>query len=241
MKWYKGPEGDQRIWFEPEEIEQIAEDELRKAGLFPTPTAPVTDLERFLEGHLKASLDQYAELEPEVLGLTRFESGRPPAVSINQDLTGAVDEESQPGLTGRWRATIAHEGAHVLLHRVLFELDEDQGTLFPSTPSGSQAQRLMRCLKRDVGPQSRSTDWREIQANKGMAALLMPRRVFVKVARLETAALGLSSLTAGSPSSVALARRLATIFTVSRQAASIRLETLAIVGRRDEPTLPTVN
>jgi hypothetical protein len=24
VQWYSGPEGDQRIWYEPEDIEQIA-------------------------------------------------------------------------------------------------------------------------------------------------------------------------------------------------------------------------
>ncbi len=239
MKRYRGAEGDQRIWFEPEEIEEIAEDELRNAGLFPTRSAPVTDLERFLEGHLRVSLDQYAELESEVLGLTQFRTGKPPAVSINRDLTGAMDGDAQPGLTGRWRATLAHEGAHVLLHRGLFEVDENQGTLFADPLPSSPGNKLMRCLKRDVGPLSRTSDWREVQANRGMAALLMPRSVFREVAQAEMVSLGVSDVRAGSVASVTLARRLAGSFSVSRQAASIRLETLAIVTRRETPTLPT--
>jgi hypothetical protein len=71
MEWYCGPEGDQRIWYESAEIETIAEDELRRAGLMPPPDDPVTDLERFIEEHLKAQLDQYAQLPEGVLGLTR--------------------------------------------------------------------------------------------------------------------------------------------------------------------------
>jgi hypothetical protein len=62
MQWYYGPEGDQRIWYESDEIETIAGDELRRAGLMPSPDDPVTDLERLIEGHLKAQLDQYAQL-----------------------------------------------------------------------------------------------------------------------------------------------------------------------------------
>ena len=68
MQWYYGPEGDQRIWYESDEIEAIAEDELRRAGLMPSPDDPVTDLERLIEGHLKAQLDQYARLPEGVLG-----------------------------------------------------------------------------------------------------------------------------------------------------------------------------
>jgi hypothetical protein len=76
MQWYYGPEGDQRIWYESDEIEAIAEDELRRAGLMPSPDDPVTDLERLIEGHLKAQLDQYAQLPEGVLGVTQFDVRR---------------------------------------------------------------------------------------------------------------------------------------------------------------------
>src|SRR5262245_60818071 len=123
MRWYPGPEGDQRVWYDDEEIERIVSDELDRAGLTPRPDAPIVDLERFVESHLRADLDQFADLPPDVLGLTRFTAGRPPAVEINTDLTGLVDDEttSTQGVRGRWRATIAHEAGHILLHRYLFD------------------------------------------------------------------------------------------------------------------------
>ena len=34
MKWYRGPEGDQRLWFEPDEIEAIV------TGLVPVRLPP---------------------------------------------------------------------------------------------------------------------------------------------------------------------------------------------------------
>ena len=103
MQWYYGPEGDQRIWYESDEIEAIAEDELRRASLMPWPDDPVTDLERLIEGHLKAQLDQYAQLPEGVLGLTRF-GARRPVVSISSALTEAAEEDPPlPGKVGRWR------------------------------------------------------------------------------------------------------------------------------------------
>ena len=78
MQWYYGPEGDQRIWYESDEIEAIAEDELRRAGLMPSPDDPVTDLELLIEGHLNAQLDQYAQLPEGVLGVTQFDAPPPP-------------------------------------------------------------------------------------------------------------------------------------------------------------------
>ena len=99
MKWYTSADGDQRIYYTEEEIEQIFVHELARAGLRPTPAAPVTALERSIEVHLKADLDQYANLEPDVLGLTQFSPAtRRPRRSL---LTSAVDSgESAPGLVG---------------------------------------------------------------------------------------------------------------------------------------------
>ena len=90
MRTYRGPEGDERIWFEDGETEQIMEDELRRAGLWPSPDAPLVDVETLIEAHLNASLGQYAKLDPEVLGLTEFRPGATPRVRINRDLTGSA-------------------------------------------------------------------------------------------------------------------------------------------------------
>jgi hypothetical protein len=230
MKRYRTRSGEQRLWFQPDEIEATIERELLSAGLMPTPDAPVTDVERFVEAHLGTDLDQYAELEPSVLGLTQFAAGASPAVSINRDLTGsALDEDlTAPGLLGRWRATMAHEAAHVVLHRGLFDADINQTTLFDHEPAPS-APTLMRCLKRDVGYASAVSDWREVQANLGMASLLMPRRVFHLVVDRELESLGASpgfKLTEASVLHRRLVSRLADEFGVSRQAAAIRLRTV---------------
>lgn len=230
MKWYLSPDGQQRIYYTEDEIEQIVEDELSRSGLRPTVADPVTDLERFVEVHLKAELDQYADLPPEVLGLTRFHPGRPPAVLINAELTETADSDTaSPGLRGRWRATLAHEAAHVVLHRYLFEPDLDQMRLFdvPDT-TPRRGDGLMRCLKRDIGVAAASADWREVQANRGMAALLMPRPLFRRVAFQRISAGGIGEVAVGSATAYALAVELAALFRVSKQAATIRLETVKI-------------
>src|SRR5574342_521216 len=141
MKWYTSADGEPRIFYAEDEIEQIADDELARANLRTTPAAPITDLEKFIEIHLKAGLDQYADLPDDVLGLTQFRPGKPPAVSINAELTSAAVDNSAaaPGLYGRWRATLAHEATHVLLHRYLYEPDLNQMRLFDPTPAASVA------------------------------------------------------------------------------------------------------
>ncbi len=232
MKTYRGAEGDERIWFEDNEIELIMEDELRRANMMPALDAAVVDLEAFIEGHLRASLDQYADLERDVLGLTEFPPGRAPAVRINKDLTGsAMDSDwCPPGVQGRWRATLAHEAAHVVLHRMLFEIDTRQGNLFPDSGDGRQAPRLFRCLKRDVAYRARTSDWREVQANRGMAALLMPKSLFVEAARMS----GVGSNPAMTDQAT---RDLAQQFGVSRQATTIRLRTLGFIRDAEADSL----
>lgn len=232
MKTIRGRDGRERLWFEDGEIDRLMEAELRKASLLPSVASPAVDLDRFIEKHLKAHLDTYAELEATTLGLTEFFEGRPPKVSINRTLTGsALDEdETEPGKLGRYRATLAHEAAHVLLHRSLFEFAVGNLDLFGGPRSQEQAAgKLQRCLKRDAsyGPVG---DWREFQANEGMAGLLMPRSVFLVVARevIERTFAGKSAVPKGEEWRAA--RPLAEAFKVSKQAATIRLSTLTLVG-----------
>ena len=237
MQWYYGPEGDQRIWYESDEIETIAEDELRRAGLMPWLDVPVTDLERLIEGHLKAQLDQYAQLPEGVLGLTRF-GARHPVVSISSTLTEAAEEDPPlPGKVGRWRATLAHEASHIFLHRYLFDADMAPLTNRPPDEAPAGGSTVMRCLHRDVndvstqdwGRISRRRDWREVQANRGMAALLMSARTFKDVAFEQMTKLGLSHVSSGPALADTLAVAIADAFQVSKQAALIRLGTLQLV------------
>lgn len=236
MQWYFGPEGDQRIWYDAEEIEQIASEQLRNANLFPTLAEPVFDIELLVEGHLGCELDLYADLPPDVLGLTVFAPKQRPRVQINSALTTARDDcDAEIVAVGRWRATLAHEASHVYLHRYLYEPEF-------ARPAGAnfsvldQDERL-QCLHRDISPDvadvvstRRRSDWREVQANRGMAALLMPRRLFSRAALKQMAHLELgTSVAAGSPEHQALTSALAAMFDVSRQAAGIRLKSTSLV------------
>jgi hypothetical protein len=232
VKVYRSTDGGNRIWFDEGEIEDIIESELRKSGFYPTVETPTVDLEGFLEEHLKVSLDQYADLDPDVLGQTEFLRGRAPSVRIDGKLTReAIDAgpQAQPGVLGRWRATVSHEASHIILHRSLFEVCESQGSLFSVSEDGNQPERV-RCLKRDV-TYGGVGDWREYQANSGMAALMMPRALFVQVAREHCELLGLDALVISTADRGAtkLAFGIARVFGVSQQAAQIRLRTLGFV------------
>lgn len=234
MKRYRAPDGSLRIWYRPQEIESIAEEELRRAGLMPGLPATAVDVEQLVEDHLQAELDQYAPLPRDVLGVTEFRSGLPPRVLINRALTEAAFEspDPPPGVLGRWRATVAHEAAHILLHRSLSEPDPAQISLLdPSALEAPiQSQRLFRCLAREV-EFGGGRDWREVQANRCMAALLMPRSAFLGAVSRAREGIGLLP---GEPLRAEamdpLVRKLARWFGVSRQAARIRLAELGLVS-----------
>jgi hypothetical protein len=229
--FYRRKDGSERLWFSPADIETTMEAELHRLGKFPTFGRPAVDVEGVIQG-LGLRIDQYAELESSVLGQTEFYADRPPKIFINRDLTGAIDDDyTPPGIRGRWRATLAHETSHVVLHRVLFDVNESQGGLF-QVVEDNVPQRLMRCLKKNVLYRAGASDWREVQANMGMAALLMPKTLFLKLAHhaLEQNGLRASALISGSSAASLVTGELARLFDVSKQAAGIRLETLGIVS-----------
>lgn len=232
MKWLSNG----RMWFEPDEIEKTMEYELRKANLLPPLEAPVVDLERLIQRHLGVALDQYAELEQGVLGKTEFYSDAKPKVFINRILTEAVDEDDCPaGVKGRWRATMAHEAAHLILHRILYDPQLIQLSLNNMSRPSDRAQ-LLRCGQGDISFR-KATDWREIQANLGMAALLMPRGRFIASVQASIKALGVSSMEVGSPIAIDLIGQIARRFQVSRQAATIRFETLRLLSPAGQRTI----
>src|SRR5258705_13858083 len=106
--WFRGRDGRERLWLADADIETMMVDELYRARLFPTAENPVVDVERLIESHLRARLDQHAELESAVLGQTEFFPGRPPHVSINRELSGAAveDDDGETGVLGRWRGHV---------------------------------------------------------------------------------------------------------------------------------------
>lgn len=240
MEWYTGPEGDQRIWYEATEIEDAMAEQLRKAGQRLTLASPAPDLEAFVEQHLGVPLDQYAILPDAVLGVTAFQRDEQPTVYLSSTLTEAADEiPPRPGARGRWRATIAHEAAHVILHRYLYDPNMarirsgDYRDPLEQQHADGQLFRV-ECLNRSIDGGSvtggRATrDWKEVQANRGMAALLMPNSIFQRVATLNGAVAG-STLDPDSVDGRVLVATIAESFQVSRQAATYRLQSFEYIS-----------
>lgn len=238
MRQYRSKEtGEPRLWFEPGEIDELMEIELNAAGAYPTFREPVVDVERFIERHLDVRLEQYADLDVAVLGKVEFGPGEKPIIYINRYLTQcAVDDESAARwLRSKWRMTMAHEATHVILHRRLYPSDGRQSMLFGDGDSESAigARRSYRLLDMNLKAPGRG-DWREVQANQGMAAILMPKTLFLAKMEERRARLHIASgaLAKGGPEARAVARALSRVFDVSVQSAAIRLEEL---GQYENP------
>jgi hypothetical protein len=210
-------------------IERITDEHLQAAGLMPTADNPVVDIEALIEGHFGARLDQHADLEPGVLGVTTFEPGKAPLVEINRDLSEAADQGIESWVRGRWRITLAHEASHIIFHRKDYE-GSTQASLFGEPPA-VDAPRLQRCLKRDLHELSRRVDPREYQANLGMAAILMPKAIFTELALPLLLALPVpwqSESFRMDPRYLKVISELALRFQVSKEAARIRVEKLGL-------------
>ena len=243
MKDYRSPNGERRLWFEESEIEEIMAHELRQCEMFPSASIPLVDMEAFLELHLQVRLDLYCKLSRGLLGVSTFITGRQPVVEINRDLTEQANENDSPGgLLGRWRATLAHEAAHVILHRRLVERPKGQGILFSHDVEAKVETTMTRCLERHISFARGTGDWKEVQANLGMAALLMPSRPFTDLVRFIVGVGPADDLLAGIPAAdtqayTDLIQELARRCHVSQEAARIRLDTLGLARSSSEPML----
>lgn len=216
MKRFRDARGE-RIWYEAAEIERITASALRSAGLMPRSDAPVVDIESFVEMHLGAVVDYAGDLPDSVLGYTEFV--KPPRIVVSRRLTDlAMAVDASLGLRGRWRATLAHEAAHLLLHAHL----RGVGSMTPKLTA--QAISLSGGVT--------TKDWREVQANMGMAALLMPRELFLVEARRQ---LEHESTMLPLGPEVLPAQRLVAIlgeqFQTSLEATRVRLSTFGWISR----------
>jgi len=219
----RGPFTDQPF-YESGEIESICTTELQKVGLYPSDPEPIR-IDRFIEKRF-GIVPTYDELPEGLLGFTKFGSQGVEEIVVARSL----DEEGTRPAERRLRTTLAHEGGHGLLHAHLFVLDPRPVSLFgdgiaPNTP---------KILCREGGVSGVEAPgakppyrWYEFQANKAMAALLLPKALVEKALSsvLERQGLlGLSSLPSNYRESAA--RLLTATFDVNPVVARLRLDAL---------------
>ena len=166
------------LYYEPGEIERICESALRGNNLLPSTPQPVR-IERFIEKQFPLSTTYYEDIDAGILGGIGFRpDGEVEAVFVSKALAdnpGAVAQR-------RVRATFAHEAGHGLLHGCLF-IDDGQLDLLTSD---TNTERRFRCREEDVASASRCVQtqkWWEVQANRAISGLLLPRNLVQMIVR----------------------------------------------------------
>lgn len=210
-----------RLWYDESEIETIMADEFQKAGLPVLPGTIAVDIDAFIERYLKLIPD-FVALPDGVQGATEFYPDGRVRIKISADL--AVRADRQAGAERLLRTTLAHEASHFLLHRTLFL--RETASLFGDAASRQELCRDVRFVAAGY-----TGEWWEWQANRGMAALLMPRSVLVSEVqrRRDTEDPGLIA--------AQLEGDLAEAFAVSRQAMRYRLQQLGMVRHPNQQDL----
>ncbi len=225
MKTYRSQGGPfaERPFYEDEELEIIATDELRKAGLLPSLPSPVR-IDRFVEKRFHL-VPEYDDLGHGILGFTQFGDKGPEAVVLARFLA----EEGSQTSERRLNSTLAHEAGHMLLHSHLFILERSGSTRRLIDDDLDEVNRRILCRTDsdstpEVGRSRYDGRWWEYQANQMIGRLLMPRglvTVALNPVLEPVGGLGSTALDEGRRDEAA--RLLADAFEVNPAAARVRL------------------
>jgi len=136
------------------------------------PIGPPVPIEDIVEKHLKLCIEfddthkifcvpRDPGSDADILGAIFFDDAR---IMVDESL----DPEEMPGIEGRYRFTLGHEGGHWRLHRWIFAKNPAQGALFggPEAPS-------FICRSSEA---KRPEEW---QADFYASCLLMPRDLVI--------------------------------------------------------------
>lgn len=205
----------QRLHYTLEEIENLAEDELRLLGLLPDAPSPI-NIDRFVEKRF-VTPTYSDELADTLLGYTEFGPSGPVEIVLNAQLASDTSTVAKR----RVRTTVAHEAGHGLLHTIL-HLPTEQTSLLASA---DESPRIM-CKEQDFARSGYDGKWWEYQANLAMSSLLLPRsltRGAVRDLLMTTAMGGVVLPVQHRRQAIA---QLSTTFDVNPIVAKIRLEQL---------------
>jgi Zn-dependent peptidase ImmA (M78 family) len=165
-------------------IERTCTDALIASGLLPSEPSPIR-IDRFIEKQFTVEVG-YIDLKKRfgvgVMGACQF-SRVGQVHQIFVDL--AIGEDDSQLGERRHRSTLAHEAGHGLLHGELFaekfRADEEVASFGILNADDCESVFAEGFSCRGLGDPGggRKNEWWEIQANKAMAALLLPKNLVV--------------------------------------------------------------
>lgn len=185
-------------------------------------TYPIStdDLLRIIERH--ADLDLYANLGDGIEGVTDF-SLEKPEIKIAEHL-------SEESASNRFRATLAHELSHVIVHKSLFNDKKMQFTLDLIDESP-----LRSMTYRDSHAEENSLDWLEWQAWYATGAILIPKDDLIQRIQKYVLQTGITTpVDETSFEASELIARVSNKYQVSNVLATLRLKRLLILGKPDK-------
>lgn len=228
----------QRLFFEASEFEQMMEDVRARAGADGFTEGEGVDVDLVLLRGFDLEAD-YVQLPDGVLGRTVFDSnGRVQRVEVDRELSNAAEHDRLA--RRRLRTTLAHEVGHVACHPQLFFEDNSTPSLFGSNPEPERARPKLMCRETGIGSFKYSGEWWEYQANQCMAALLLPRRLFIEKANGALSSLDCTSVEEAvrRDQGEEVLRALANCFDVSFEATWYRLASTGFVPESGQDHLP---
>jgi hypothetical protein len=222
----------QRLWLDEEEFDSAMDDIRHRAGADTFTVGGGVDVETVL-ARVYAPRFDYCALPQGVLGRTTFYPDGKLKVEISSQLSGEAEHATVS--RRRLRSTVAHECSHIGFHRYLYALNDGPG-LFPEL----RRDPSVLCYTPTIdNPQQRASDWWEYQANRGMAALLLPKVLFVEHVNGALKKLGVGSVEEAirRGCSEALLDELMQTFDVNRPMVFYRLQQYGFIPNTEQGRL----
>lgn len=162
-----------KVRFDEREFDDIMDEVRSRGGGSAFVPGAGVDVDAVLRDAFEVEPD-FVDLPNGVLGRTKFHPDGRVEVEVSRSLADAAEHDRVE--RRRLRSTLAHECGHGALHAHLHLADDQTLSLF-----GDQAPTLeprVLCRHDTVGAKVRyDGQWWEYQANRGMSALLLPRRI----------------------------------------------------------------
>jgi hypothetical protein len=236
VKTWKDPSSPwgEKAWYEEDDFEAIMTELRERAGNDLFTQGDGLDIETLLARVYKVEPDYAADLPPGTLGRTSFFPDGHHEIEVQRAL--AEEAGSDTTARRRLRSTLAHECAHITLHGPLHAFDTRTldlfGTSTPSTPRVLCRSTTIDGSRRQTGP----PEWWEVQANRGMSTLLLPKDLVLTTTTAVLGAMGCGTMTH------ALATRrgkevldeLTVVFDTSFEMTLYRLQGLGLIPEDDK-------